>query len=106
MDSVATLLDEARTAGLTVRADGDQLVIRGPRAAAGIVHALIAQKSVVLAALAGQTDDHAAVLARLRGQRDHLVARLEVGWAICANEVDPIRRTRMEDHWIALLRQY
>ncbi len=42
--------------------------------------------------------------------RDHaaavLVDRLNTGWTVCAEEPDPVRKTRLEDHWIALLRRY
>jgi hypothetical protein len=47
-----TLLDEARAAGLTVVADGDLLRIRGPRSAEPVAHRLIANKALVLYALA------------------------------------------------------
>ena len=35
-----------------------------------------------------------------------LVGRLNTGWIVCEREADPAKRTRLEDHWIALLRQY
>jgi hypothetical protein len=35
-----------------------------------------------------------------------LAGRLNVGWAMCEREVNPAKRTRLEDHWIVLLRQY
>ncbi len=55
-----TLLAEARTAGLLVRAEGGRLVIDGPRAAAPVVERLVAAKSAVLAALAdGRPEDGA-----------------------------------------------
>ena len=46
------LLAEARSAGLDVQADGDRLVIRGPRAADAVARRLMAEKPAVLAALA------------------------------------------------------
>ncbi len=46
-----TLLEEARAAGLTVRADGERLRIRGPRRAEPMAQRLIAHKAAVLAAL-------------------------------------------------------
>ncbi len=46
-----TLLDEARTAGLTVAVDGDKLVIRGPRSEDASARRLIAAKADVIAAL-------------------------------------------------------
>ena len=50
-----SLLDEARAAGLTLRADGDKLIIRGPRSAEPVARRLIDRKAEVLAAL---TDSH------------------------------------------------
>jgi hypothetical protein len=47
-----TLLAEARAAGLTVTADRNQLVIRGPRRAEDTARRLLANKSLVLNALA------------------------------------------------------
>jgi hypothetical protein len=45
------LLTAARAAGLTVEAEDEQLVIRGPRAAASLAQALLARKPCVQAAL-------------------------------------------------------
>jgi|SRR5258707_8328138 hypothetical protein len=47
-----TLLGEARAAGLDVQARGNRLVIRGPRRAESIARRLLAQKTLVLEALA------------------------------------------------------
>lgn len=47
-----TLLRDARAAGLSVRAEGERLVIRGPRRAEPVVHVLIAHKRDIMAALA------------------------------------------------------
>jgi hypothetical protein len=46
-----TLLSEAVAAGLTVRVDGDRLVIRGPKAADAMARRLLEHKPEVLAAL-------------------------------------------------------
>jgi len=35
-----------------------------------------------------------------------LVGRLNTGWIVCEREADPVKRARLEDHWIALLHQY
>jgi hypothetical protein len=51
---VGDLLARARAAGLTVRAEGAELVIRGPRRAADPARALVAEKAAVLAALAAE----------------------------------------------------
>jgi hypothetical protein len=47
-----TLLDRARAAGLSVTADSDRLVIKGPRRAEEVARELIEQKAEVLALLA------------------------------------------------------
>jgi len=47
-----TLLDEARAAGLAVHAEGDRLIIRGPRQAEPVARRLMESKAAVLAALA------------------------------------------------------
>ena len=46
-----TLLSDAAAAGLTVRADGDRLVIRGPRGAEAVARRLLGHKAEVMAAL-------------------------------------------------------
>jgi hypothetical protein len=46
---------------------------------------------------------------QLRARRDELYARLERGWAICeaaARRADAGERERLDDHFIALLREY
>jgi ribosomal protein L37AE/L43A len=55
MDAVA-LLREARACGLTVTADGDQLVVTGPKSAADVVRKLADNKPAVLAELRSSTD--------------------------------------------------
>jgi hypothetical protein len=57
-----TLLDRAREAGLSVSADGDRLIIRGPRKAMEIARDLMNRKDEVLALLAVQgRSPHAAL---------------------------------------------
>ena len=53
MDGV-TLLRRARSAGLRVVAEGDKLVVRGPRRAEPVALLLLAHKPAVIAALAGE----------------------------------------------------
>jgi len=53
MDGV-TLLRRARSAGLRVVAEGDKLVVRGPRRAEPVALLLLAHKPAVSAALAGE----------------------------------------------------
>jgi hypothetical protein len=47
-----TLLSEGQAAGLIVIADGDRLVIRGPKSADAVARRLLAHKAVILAVLA------------------------------------------------------
>ncbi len=35
-----------------------------------------------------------------------LAGRLNAGWIVCEREADPVKRARLEDYWIALLRRY
>ena len=35
-----------------------------------------------------------------------LTARLDTGWMVCAQETDPVRKRRLEDHWLRLLHDY
>jgi hypothetical protein len=56
MDGV-TLLRRAREVGLAVAADGDKLVIRGPRCAEPVARLLIEHKPEVMAALAPSEAD-------------------------------------------------
>lgn len=48
---VLELIQEAERAGLAVEAEGDQLIVRGPKAAAAIARQLGERKADVLAAL-------------------------------------------------------
>src|SRR4029077_19235558 len=45
------LLAQARAAGLTVRADGDRLLVRGPKRLGALMDSLLAQKPAILEAL-------------------------------------------------------
>ena len=49
------LLAEAQSAGLAVKADGDRLVIEGPKGAAVVAQKLIQHKAEVMAVLAATT---------------------------------------------------
>jgi hypothetical protein len=46
------LLAEARAAGLTVRSEGDRIIVRGPRQAEALMRRVLDRKADVLAALA------------------------------------------------------
>ena len=56
MGSISDLLKEARDAGLTVRVDGERLVVRGPRSAEAMARHVLDRKPEVLAVLADQAD--------------------------------------------------
>jgi hypothetical protein len=83
MDGVK-LLAKARSAGLTVEADGDRLVIKGPKGAKAMVQELTEHKAAVLLALASdglpaqQHDDpdagEAKDLERRRTVQEHQAA--------------------------------
>jgi hypothetical protein len=80
MDGVA-LLDEARAAGLAVTADGDCLIITGPREAGPIAARLLTEKARVLSALAGNRvhaplDEIIAVDEARKHSREDIEARL------------------------------
>ena len=69
-----SLLAEAKTAGLTVRLENGQLVIRGPRKAARIAHRLLAHKGQVIAALLADRDEGQ------RQGRNHCARLRNLGW--------------------------
>jgi hypothetical protein len=52
------LLQVAAAAGLTVRLDGNRLVIRGPRSADAIARRLVASKAAVVAAIQAAACSH------------------------------------------------
>ncbi|CAA9264897.1 MAG: hypothetical protein AVDCRST_MAG77-2862 [uncultured Chloroflexi bacterium] len=57
MDGV-TLLERARGAGLTVAADGDKLIVKGPKAAGPVAREVLSHKAAVLAALTPPPNSH------------------------------------------------
>jgi hypothetical protein len=54
---VVVLLEEARARGLEVRADGDRLVMRGPRSAEALVRQLLAHKVALVRLLSAPPAD-------------------------------------------------
>jgi hypothetical protein len=56
MDGVARLIADTQKRGMTVRADGERLVVRGPKAQAELAMALLARKAEVLAALTSREE--------------------------------------------------
>ena len=59
MGGLTRLLGRAGAAGLTVRAEGDRIVIKGPRQAESIARELLGHKAEILALLAGAACDPA-----------------------------------------------
>ena len=57
------LLDAAQAAGLAVRIEGEQLIVRGPRTQAALATRLLAHKAAVMAALGAR--DEQAIAARV-----------------------------------------
>ena len=51
-----TLIEQAKAAGLTVRADGDKLIVCGPKRLESLAKRLIDNKPLVMAALAARPD--------------------------------------------------
>jgi hypothetical protein len=70
MDTL-TLIAQARAAGLTLRADGDRLVVTGPRSAEALAMQLLDHKPTVLAVL---THDDAEVAWRVTAFRTRIPA--------------------------------
>jgi hypothetical protein len=71
---IVELLDEARTAGLTVEACGDRLRIQGPKRAEPLALQLLKVKSDVLAELARSTAPSTDATSRDRTARDAATA--------------------------------
>ena len=63
-----TALAEARAAGLSVRADGGRLVVRGPRSREELARRVLARAAEVLAALAAEDAEVAWRAAAMRPQ--------------------------------------
>lgn len=55
-----TLIAEAQAAGLVVLADGEKLIVRGPKSAGAVALRLLARKADVMAALGGVVDSQPA----------------------------------------------
>ncbi len=59
-----SLLQEAEAAGLSVRVDGDRLVVRGPKSADAIAERLLDHKAEVLKVLSAEWDAEMLTLIR------------------------------------------
>lgn len=82
-----TLLVEARRAGLEVRAEGDRLVVRGPRRLEPLARRLLEHKAEVLAVLrpcptCGTTPGERE-LVRVRRALDAILAEYERHLSVC-----------------------
>jgi hypothetical protein len=66
--SAVTVLTEARVAGLEVRAETGQLVVRGPRSLGAVARQLLERKGEVLALLAAEDADVAWRIDAMRAQ--------------------------------------
>lgn len=56
MGCLTTLLDLARAAGITMRVDGDRLILRGPKSAETLAKSILAQKAEVVAWLLARSE--------------------------------------------------
>ncbi len=61
---VVSLLQEAEAAGLSVRVEGDRLVVRGPKSAGAIAERLLDHKAEIIEALAAEWDAEMLTLIR------------------------------------------
>jgi hypothetical protein len=75
-----TLLAEARQAGLTVRVEGDRLLIRGPREQEALAKRLLSQKAELLGLFREAPPWDQAEADRLLDQLRRELARLEHTW--------------------------
>lgn len=71
--TVAGLLDQAEIAGLSVRSEGDRLVVEGPRVRAGLANLVLTHKASVLEVLAGHAAPGPDRCARCGADRCRLV---------------------------------
>lgn len=49
MGGLTALLDSARAAGVTMRVDGERLIVRGPKSAETLANSILAQKAAIIA---------------------------------------------------------
>lgn len=68
MERVAGVLREAQAAGLVIQAEGDRLIVRGPRRLHAVAQEVLRHKPEVLALLATERDEIAWRAARMQGQ--------------------------------------
>lgn len=68
MERIAGVLREARAAGLLIQADGDRLLVRGPKRLQAMAQEVLRHKREILAFLAAERDEIAWRAATMRGQ--------------------------------------
>ncbi len=76
-----TLLQQARAAGLTVRAEGGRLCIQGTLRAEALARQLLDHKTAVLAALPASPEKSAPAFAWDQAEAERLLAELREGLA-------------------------
>lgn len=75
------LLEEARAAGLRVRAQGDRLIVRGPKSAEPVAKALLAKKAEVLALL-HQHPDYRSLYMQVAGAVEEDAFLIDPCWLL------------------------
>jgi hypothetical protein len=68
MERVAEVLREARAAGLLIQADGERLLVRGPKRLQAVAHHLLRHKPEVLAFLATEGEEIAWRASNMQAQ--------------------------------------
>jgi hypothetical protein len=68
MERVASVLREARAAGLLIQAEGDRLLVRGPQRLQAVAQEVLRHKLEILALLATERDEIAWRTARMNAQ--------------------------------------
>jgi hypothetical protein len=107
MDGV-TALAEARAAGLEVRADGDRLVVRGPRSAEVLAKRLLGCKADVMAALEAEAAkaELDSIEADLTAKNGRLLRLYGAGDRAAAERLHAEVRAIVEGRWIRAKRRW
>lgn len=107
MERVAVVLREAQAAGLVIQAEGDRLLVRGPKQLQAVAEEVLRHKPEILALLAMEREEIARRTARMQAQIPPgkpipvLVAQesqVGLGQCLsCGEELAPDQRVRC--HW-------
>ena len=102
-----TLLAEARGQGLEVRAQGDRLIVRGPRSAEALARSLLDHKAEVLAELEleAATAARDAANAEVEPLNARLLALLDAGDRRAAERVQAEIRALLDATWLPAVRR-